>query len=446
MTGFFAPPDDARYALRNLRAPACLVAGELLSAADPYGILALDLVVDDGRIAAIAPPGSIPAELGPDLDRAMVLPGLIDAHAHLDKCHIWPRMTNPDGSHGGAAAAVAEDRRLNWTAEDVRARMSFALQCAYARGVVAIRTHIDSLAPQGGISFPVFRRMRDEWAGRIEMQCSSIVPWEVFQRPDEAAELADLVAASSGNLGLSVRLSGRDPRAPQPDFEAAMERFFTLAIDRGLNIDLHVDECGEQGSSALIRVARMARARGFKGTLLCGHCCALSIQEDDFVTETLNACAEAGVDIVSLPLVNMYLQNRAAGVTPRWRGVTIVHEMRARGLRVAIAGDNARDPFYAYGDHDMLETFTQSVRIAHLDMPVGDWMRTVTDIPAAIMQLPDAGMIRTGTPANLLVLKARSYSELLARFQADRVVIRHGKAIDTTPPDFRALDPIVGAP
>ena len=63
-----------------------------------------------------------------------------------------------------------------------------------------------------------------------------------------------------------------------------------------------------------------------------------------------------------------------AGRTPRWRGVTLLHEMKAAGLRVAVAGDNCRDPFYAYGDHDMLETFTNAVKILHLDHPLGDWI------------------------------------------------------------------------
>ena len=65
----------------------------------------------------------------------------------------------------------------------------------------------------------------------------------------------------------------------------------------------------------------------------------------------------------------MYLQDRTPGRTPRWRGVTVIQEMRRRGIRVAAAGDNCRDSFYAYGDHDVLDTFRQAVRIAHLDHP-----------------------------------------------------------------------------
>lgn len=45
--------------------------------------------------------------------------------------------------------------------------------------------------------------------------------------------------------------------------------------------------------------------------------------------------------------------------TPRWRGVTLLHELRSHGIPVAIASDNTRDQFYAYGDLDMLEVFNQ---------------------------------------------------------------------------------------
>ena len=91
----------------------------------------------------------------------------------------------------------------------------------------------------------------------------------------------------------------------------------------------------------------------------------------------------------------------------------------------------------------MLENFSQAVKIAHLDHPHEDWITAVTSVPAAIMQLPQFGRIGQGRGADLIVLKARDWSEMLSRFQADRVVIRHGKAIDTTLPDYRQLDDLV---
>ncbi len=431
---FVTPPEGPSYVLRNVRVPACLMVGPRPSGDD---LLELDLQIEHGRIAAMAPVGTFPD--GPDLGGAMVWPCPVDAHAHLDKGHIWARAANPDGSHAGAVAAVMADRTANWTAADVRRRMEFALQTAYAHGVAAIRTHLDSLAPQAAISFPVFTAMRDEWAGRIDLQATSLMSAEAYLT-EQGPALADLVARSGANLGCATRLSGDDPDAVPPDFDPAMEQVFALATERGLDLDLHVDEAGDIGARALIRIARIARRRGFKGRIVCGHCCSLAIQPPDFIEETLAACVEAGIDIVSLPTVNLYLQDRQAGRTPRWRGVTVLHEMRAAGLRVAVAGDNVRDPFYAYGDHDVLDNFVQAVKILHLDHPFGDWPQTVTSTAADIMGLPETGRLRVGGRADFIVLKARTYGEMLARNQADRMVIRNGQAIDTALPDYATLD------
>ncbi len=436
---FVAVPGGARYALRNLTAPSALVPP---TDGDAPELRRVDLLVADGRIAAIEPAGTLPDDLGPDAEGAMVLPGLIDCHTHLDKGHIWPRQPNADGSFAGASLATARDRETHWSADDVRRRMDFALATAYAHGVVAIRSHLDSLAPQAAVSFPVLADARERWAGRIELQVSSIGPLDMFLG-EEGRELADIVAQHGGNLGCATMFRALPNGGRSAEFDRAITNLFALARERELNVDLHVDETGDANVQNLLRIAEIASHVGFPGRILCGHCCSLSLQTDERIAETLDACFDAGIDIVSLPTVNMFLQSRKPGVTPRWRGVAPVHEMRARGLRVAFGGDNARDPFYAYGDHDMLDTFVQAVKIAHLDFPLGDWVKAVTETPAAIMGLTDRGSLRTGVAADFIVLRARSYSELLSRAQADRVVVRGGRAIDTTPPDYRELDDLM---
>ena len=157
----------------------------------------------------------------------------------------------------------------------------------------------------------------------------------------------------------------------------------------------------------------------------------------------LDLLAEARIAIVSLPMCNMYLQDRHHGRTPRWRGGTLLHEMRARGIDVALASDNTRDPFYAYGDLDLVEVFREAVRILHLDHPFGDWPALVGRNPAAIMGLHERGVVRAGAPADLVIMEGRCFSEVLARPQSRRAVLRGGRPIDTTPPDYAELDTLL---
>ncbi len=407
--------------LRGATVPGCVLEPPL------PGLVRRDLRLADGRIAEI---GQGLAGEGAALDGGMALPGFVDLHTHLDKGHIWPRACNPDGTHAAALAAVKADREANWSAEDVAARFDFALRCAYAHGTVAIRTHLDSPGAQAAITWPLFRRMRAEWAGRIALQAASILPLPHYAGRDGEA-LADLIAESGGLLGGSIQ--------SDPDGEALVRRVFDLAVARGLGIDLHVDETGDPASAILRQVAAETLRRGWQGRVTCSHCCSLSVQPDAEAERTIRLVAEAQVTVVSLPIVNLYLQGRDPVRTPRWRGVTRLHELRAAGVRVAVASDNTRDPFHCGGDLDMVEVFRESVRIGHLDMPVGDWPLAVGAAPAATMGLP-GGRLAVGAAADLVLFSARDWSEWLSRPQSDRVVLRAGRAIDTALPCYRELD------
>src|SRR5262249_23711754 len=142
---------------------------------------------------------------------------------------------------------------------------------------------------------------------------------------------------------------------------------------------------------------------------------------------------------------NMYLQDRSAGRTPRLRGVVPLHELDAGGVVVAVASDNTRDPFYAYGDLDMLEVFREATRILQLDHTDRPWLRLLGAAPAEIVGLAQYGRIATGLPADLVLTRARTVPELITRPQHDRIVLVNGRAIDMTLPDYRELDPLYEA-
>ncbi|MBF2076694.1 MAG: cytosine deaminase [Synechococcales cyanobacterium C42_A2020_086] len=450
-------PQADRYWLIQAHVPLPLLVAEIAAPLIDSILVAVDIEIAQGQIRQIVPTGTAdPSNLpSVNLQRRLVWSGFVDLHTHLDKGHIWPRTANPDGSFESALTAVQTDREQSWQAEDVYRRMEFGLKCSYAHGTHALRTHIDAMGQQAAISLEVFKTLQAVWADRLVLQAASLVPLEYFMT-SQGEELADRMASVGGVLGGLPEMN--------PDLDAQLDRVFTLAQERGLNLDFHTDESGNPTDITLQRVAAAALRHGFSGQIVCGHCCSLAVQPLAEVQKTLEWVRQAGIGIVSLPMCNLYLQDRnqqasryfsqSAGdalahldpfptQTPRWRGITLVHELKHAGIPVAFASDNCRDPFYAYGNHDGLEVFTQAVRIAQLDAPHSDWCRSVTTIPADLMGLPTCGRIGIGLPADLIVFHARYFSELLARPQSDRIVLRRGIPIDTTLPDYAELDDLV---
>ncbi|NKK77203.1 cytosine deaminase [Rhizobium leguminosarum] len=433
---FISPPNAARFVLSNATVPAATL--EHIDVPVTEGLATVDIVISDGMIAAIRPAGAAPADYArTDLRDGMVWPCFADIHTHLDKGHIWPRQANPDGSFMGALDAVRADREANWSAADVKRRMEFSLRSAYAHGTSLIRTHLDSLAPQHRISFEVFAEIRDAWKDRIALQAVALFPLDAMADSIFFADLVTTIRQTGGLLGGVTRMG--------PELVWQLDTLFRTAAEHGLDIDLHVDETDDRGAETLKAIAEAVLRNGFEGKVTAGHCCSLARQGEDTAARTVELVAKAGIAVIALPMCNMYLQDRYPGRTPRWRGVTLFKELAAAGVATAVASDNTRDPFYAYGDLDPVEVFREAVRILQLDHPLDTAARVVTTSPAAIVGRPDKGRIAAGDPADLVLFSARRWSEFLSRPQSDRVVLRRGKVIDRSLPDYRELDSVVGA-
>ena len=427
-------PKVDHYCLKNAHIPSCLLEDIEITPETREGLCLLDLEIAEGKITKIVPGGSIDTEREIiNLNKKIVFPCFVDIHTHLDKGHIWQRSPNPDGTFDSALNTVKNDY-LNWQFEDVYRRMEFGIKCSYARGTKAIRTHIDSFGELADISLEAIETLQQEWSDKITLQAVSLVTLDYFQT-DRGVALADKIQEIDGILGGVVYM--------HPELDTQLDNIFSLAAERGLNLDFHVDENGDRDSICLRKVAQTAIRHQFKGNIVCGHCCSLAVQDPETVNITLEAVKKANIGVVSLPMCNLYLQDREAGKTPFWRGVTRVHELKQKGIPIAFASDNCRDPFYAFGDHDVLEVFTQAVRIAHLDMPYGDWCASITKTAADSIGLSKMGRIAPGSPADLIIFKARYFSELLSRSQGDRIVLRLGKSIETTLPDYAELDDLL---
>ena len=418
--------------LHNARLPQAVVETPSLPVVGD-GLVEANLKISNGSLLLSSPtmeiiPGAI------DLDGAIVWPCTVDCHTHIDKGQTWPRIADGDGTfnyainHAGPAVH-------NFSSEsDQRIRSEFMLRAAYAHGCVALRSHIDTSGKNFDFRFGILSELAQDWADLVNIQLCPMTGNE-----DDLTSVSDLAARSSLSPGhtLSVALSGFD------EIDSFIDHVIRLADQFSIGLDFHADENLNPDSHHLDAIAQGVLRHRFQGPVLVGHCCALSIQDQDMVKHTLDQVAEAGINIVSLPHSNSYLQDRFAGRSPRQRGFAPVKEMIERGIRVALASDNARDAFNAYGDMDLPELFRDSVRMLQLDHPVGDWPAAVLRTPAEFMGMPELGRFENSLTANMILFPARNWSEFVARPQSQRIVLRDGTLIDSTPPDFSELDHLV---
>lgn len=426
-------PSDRPLLLRNLRAPQVVVP-DIGSKPVADGLCAVDITLSGGKITEVAP-AAHPVQDGFDMGQRLVWPATVDCHTHIDKGQAWTRSPNPDGTFLGAINAAGADFDTYQTSQDVAARANFALRSAYAHGTALLRTHVDASPETFDTRFGVLSEIAQDWAGRIDVQ---LCPFTGIQ--DDRAWLDRLALASKGNDtgALSVFLQAG------PDLDAGLDRVFQCAMAHEIALDFHADENLDPESNCLEAIAKAALRHAFERSILVGHCCSLSVQSAAQVDRTLDLVEKTQIGIVALPLCNLYLQDRQTGMSPRQRGIAPLKDIRARGIPVAIASDNARDAFYAYGDLDVPDLFRDAMRMMQLDHPVGSWPATVTTTPADLLGQPGMGRLRVGGGADLIVFSARNWSEFAARAPKDRFVIRAGSLIDPAPPDFSDLDKLQG--
>jgi len=406
------------------------------------GLTALRLA--EGKIEQVLPQAAfdaLPAGGAPviDLDGSTVMSAFVDPHAHLDKGDLCAAGLSPERDLFAAITRVRGDY-VRWSAPELARRIEFALRSAFAHGTRALNSYCDWSVPEGPLAWRVLQDLRSRWAGRVELTITSLASVAELEDPQRAATMTAAVAEGGGVLGWFVY-----PGAPTH----LLPQAFDLAQRHGLRLDFHIDEHLDPPQANLGHVARLARERGWGPRTVCGHACALGVLERCDREALLDEVAASGLGLVSLPWTNLYLQDSGPGLagggrrTPSRRGLLPVHEARARGIPLAFASDNHRDPFFPGGDLDPLQTLALAAMAAQLDDPVRDWADTISRQGAALLHLAWDGVLRQGAPADLVIHPGRDSVEVLSRPAFGRRVLRAGRWLtqaEATLPDFRELD------
>jgi cytosine deaminase len=386
-----------------------------------------DVVVVDGRIGAISASadaaGSAP---GPpatgelDLDGYIALPRLVEPHLHLDKVFTAERIPDRSWTLNEAIDAwIASCGSLRTS--DLVARGTEAIRRYIARGVTAVRVHVDTVPALGLRGVEAAVRVRERFRDVVDVQvvAGCFIPAAGLAGAGNLARLRDAVAAGADCVGGFPSLEDEPARG--------VEALSEVAASCGVGLDLHIDETIDPAVFALQRLIDVAAA-GFPGAVNASHAVSLGRQPPERQRAVADAMARAGVTVVTLPQTNLLLQGRGAGsLAPR--GLTALEALLDAGVTVGAGADNIQDGFNPLGRVDPFETAALLVAAGHLDIPAA--LRAVSAGASAVLGLPESAL-RVGDRADFVAVRAASPAEAVASAPLERVTVRNGRVLART--------------
>jgi cytosine/creatinine deaminase len=360
-------------------------------------------------------------------------PPFVDCHFHMDATLSLglPRL-NESGTLLEGIALWGELKPL-LTPEAVMERALRYCDLAVAKGLLAIRTHVD-ICDDRLTAVDALLDVKRQIAPYLDLQLVAF-PQDGYLRSPNAVE--NLTRA----LDKGVDIVGGIPHFERTmeDGAASVKALCEIAAERGLLVDMHCDETDDPLSRHIETLAYETTRLGLEGRVTGSHLTSMHSMDNYYVSKLLPLIAEAGIHAVPNPLINIVLQGRH-DTYPKRRGMTRAPELRGHGINVAFGQDCCMDPWYSLGGADMLDVAHMGLHVAQ--MTSREAMRfcfeAVTTNAAKVMRLEGYGLA-VGNHADIVVLQAADPIEAI-RLRARRLcVVRRGQVIAETAAEHIAL-------
>ena len=314
-----------------------------------------DIGIRDGRIAAIAPGLATTGQVE-SLAGALLVPGLVETHIHLDKSCIIDRCRIVEGTLREAIAETARAKRA-FTEEDIVARARATLERAILGGTMYMRTHAE-VDPRVGLKgFRAVRQLARDYAWAIDLEVC-VFPQEGLLNDPGTEELL-IEACSEG-----ADLIGGCPYADTEPMEH-IARIFAIARRFDLDIDFHLDFDLDASWMHLDEVMRQTRLAGYGGRVAVGHATKMSAMPSARQIEIARQLADAGIAVTVLPATDLFLMGRDADYNVP-RGVTRADRLAAHGVTCSLATNNVLNAFTPFGDASLLRMANLYANVAQL--------------------------------------------------------------------------------
>jgi cytosine/adenosine deaminase-related metal-dependent hydrolase len=376
----------------------------------PMGGEATDLLIRDGIIAAAGQGLDAPEALVEEGLGALALPGLVEAHTHLDKT-LWGMGWRPHQAGPALMDKIETERRLKkeWNIDPARQSARQVVQ-SLRHGTTHIRSHVDVDDAVGLAGMEGVLATRQAYAHCMDIQTIAFPQSGLLIRPGVAALLEDAMRMGADGVG------GLDPCLIDRDPKGHLDVVFGLAGKFGKPVDIHLHEPGQVGAFSMELIAERTQALGMQGQVTISHAFCLGDADAAMVDRLLDLLAASGIAIMT--------------TGPAGRPAPPVAKLRARGITVCAGSDGIRDTWNPYGTGDML----QRAMLVGLrnnfrrDDEVAMALDTCTSGGAAVMGVSGYGLT-AGCVADLVLVAAETLAEAVVSQPARALVVKRGKVV-----------------
>ena len=369
-----------------------------------------DMLVRDGRIAAIEAASARPAGIETvDLGDALVVPGFVEGHIHLDTSFYgdtWrPHRPCTNGFDVHERVAFQAENMAAAAPMDVRARNQ--LDLCIGHGTTQMRSHVMVDGSVGLKSLETILKVRDEYRQLIDIQLVAFPQSGILSSPGTPQLLDEAIRLGANAVG------GLDPASFDRDVEGHLDVVFGVAQKHGVDVDIHLHDGGMLGAFEVEQIAARARALGMEGRVAVSHAYGLGDIPADALKKTADILARSGVSIMT----------NAPGSRP----FPPVATLRKAGVTVFSGNDNIRDSWWPYGDGDMLG---RAMMIGYrsgfyTDEELAIAFDMITTAGAKALRLEGYGL-HVGAKADFVTLNAAHIQEAVVARPSGRSVYKGG--------------------
>ena len=391
-----------------------------------------DIVITDGIITELLPsdlssdlPASAHSAIDTPIDAQgkLVIPGLIDAHFHLDKALLLDRYP---AQAGDFAEALRETLRLKqaFTVEDIQTRASRAIESAIGFGITAMRSHVEVDPSIGLTGMEALVALRSHYRDLITVQLAVFAQEGITNQPGTEALLRQAMAIGGDAIGSAPYVD--------PDPAQNIRIIFDIAEEFDRDVDFHLDFLDNDEPLLLPIVIAETMRRGWQGRVCLGHMTKLAGLSPAALRAIAPQIRDAGISILALPASDLYMMARQDTHNVR-RGVAPIHQLAEWGITTGLATNNVQNLFTPFGDGDVLKLCTLLAQVLQLGT-IAQHQRCLematTQAAKAIGIANHA--LAVGNPADLVILDATSVSQAIGAAPAGRTVIKNGSVIVQT--------------